>query len=61
MILWASRKQPIIYLASAEEDYVETTLAAYDEIWLRRLLVDLTHEEEESTPIFYDNNYSMTL
>ena len=37
------------------------TSAACDVVWLRRLLVDLTHEEEDPNPIFYYNNSAIAL
>ena len=43
-------------LSSIEAKYVEATLVACHVVWLRIILVDLTHEEEEPTPIFCDNN-----
>ena len=48
-------------LSSVEAKYVATTSAACYVVWLRRLLFDLTHEQEDPTPIFCDNNFSIAL
>ena len=36
-----------------QSEYMATTSTACHAVWLRRLLVDLTHEEEEPTPTFH--------
>ena len=59
IISWASRKHPIVSLSSVEEENMETTLATCHAVSLRRVLLNLTHEEEEPTPIFCDKNSSM--
>jgi hypothetical protein len=41
MVSWASRKHPIVTLSSAKAEYVATTSATCQAIWMRRILKDL--------------------
>lgn len=42
-VAWASKKQPIVTLSSAEVEYVAVTAAACQTIWMRRILNELLH------------------
>jgi hypothetical protein len=61
LISWASKKQPIITISSTEAEYVAGTSVACHAVWLRRILSDLAHEENEPTPIFCDNSSTIAL
>ena len=54
-ISWASKKQPIVSISSAEAEYVTTTSNSCQAVWLRRILKDMSHTEKDPTPIFCDN------
>eukprot|EP00253_Pinus_taeda_P018381 PITA_18381 len=54
-ISWASKKQSIVSLSTAESKYVAATAAAYQAFWMRRMLKDLRHNQEGVTTIFSDN------
>jgi hypothetical protein len=43
LISWASKKQPIVSISSAEAEYVTATSASYQAEWLRRILNDMSH------------------
>ncbi|KAG6486941.1 hypothetical protein ZIOFF_055522 [Zingiber officinale] len=43
MISWLSKKQQSVVQSSAEAEYISTSLAASQTIWLRRILADLGH------------------
>eukprot|EP00253_Pinus_taeda_P016301 PITA_16301 len=60
-ISWASKKQPVVALSTAEVEYVATTTAACQAVWLRRVLRDLCHEQENGTTIYCDNSSAITL
>eukprot|EP00253_Pinus_taeda_P033920 PITA_33920 len=61
VISWASKKQPIVALSTAEEEYVAATAAACQAIWMRMMLRSLCQEKAKGTVIFYDNSSSIAL
>eukprot|EP00253_Pinus_taeda_P014939 PITA_14939 len=60
-ISWASKKQLVVSLSTAEEEYVAATAAAYEAVWLRRVLINLCHEQENGTTIYCDNSSAISL
>jgi hypothetical protein len=61
LISWASQKQPIVSISSAEAEYVVVTSASCQAVWLRRILTDMSHTENDPTPIFCDNTSTIAL
>eukprot|EP00253_Pinus_taeda_P030395 PITA_30395 len=60
-ISWASKKQPVVALSIAEAEYVAATAATCQAVWLRRVLRDLCHEQENGTTIYCDNSSIIAL
>jgi hypothetical protein len=60
LISWASNKQPIVSISSAEAEYVVATSSSCQAVWLRILLNDMSHAKNETTPIFCDNTSTLS-
>ena len=54
-VLWFSRKQKSVALSSAEAEYMASSQATCEALWLRKLLVDLFDQELRPTVIYCDN------
>ncbi|URE13018.1 Retrotransposon protein [Musa troglodytarum] len=61
VISWSSKKQATTALSTSEAEYVATTSAACQAIWLRRLLKDLHQEQMEATELFCDNKATIAM
>eukprot|EP00253_Pinus_taeda_P009493 PITA_09493 len=60
-ISWASKKQPIVALSTAEAEYVVATAAACQVVWMRRMLRSLGQEQTKGTVIYCDNSSAIAL
>eukprot|EP00253_Pinus_taeda_P010962 PITA_10962 len=60
-ISWASKKQSIVALSTAEAEYVVATAAACKAVWMRGMLRSLGQEKAKATMIFCDNSSAIAL
>lgn len=60
-ISWYSCKQEIVTLSTAEAEYIATTHAAKEAIWLRRLIFELFLLSTSPTTIYCDNQAAIKL
>ncbi|XP_020266633.1 uncharacterized protein LOC109842135 [Asparagus officinalis] len=58
---WTSKKQGVVALSSCEAEYVAAASTVCEAIWLRNILKELDHPQEDSTVIFVDNKSSIHL
>ena len=56
-----SKKQDNVALSTAEAEYVSTTLARTQAMWLRKIMNDIGEKQEESTPFFWDNKSAIAM
>lgn len=61
VISWSSKKQPIVTLSTTEAEFVAAATSACQAIWLKRILKELGHDEEECTNIMCDNTSTIKL
>ena len=60
-VSWYSRKQRSVALISAEAKYMAASLATYEAIWMRKILVGLFGSHLEPTVIYCDNQSCIKL
>jgi len=58
---WASVKQNIVALSTAEAEYVSASEATAQAIWLRFVLDDFGEMQTEATPLFCDNMSAISM
>lgn len=60
-VSWSAKRQDIIALSTTEAEYVATTHAAKEAIWLRSLLSELFGTIDKPTTLYSDNQSSIAL
>ncbi|XP_059066248.1 secreted RxLR effector protein 161-like [Cryptomeria japonica] len=61
IVAWASKKQSIVTISSAEAEYVAKTSATCQAVWMRKVLKDLMHNQKEPTTIYCDNKSNSSI
>ena len=60
-ISWRSKRQAIVALSSTEAEYIATSFATQEAIWLKRLLESLKVEQPKPTKLFKNNQGAIVL
>lgn len=60
-ITWISKKQATTALSSSKAEYIAAVSSACQALWLRRLLADLSQEQEGATDILCDNKAAIAM
>ena len=60
-VSWSSRKQELVTLSTAESEYVASTQAAKEAIWLRRLMGEVFGPVRTPTTLHNDNQAAIAL
>ena len=60
-VSWSSKKQSVIALSTTEAEYIASTHAAQEAVWLRRLIDEIAPSSKLPTPLFCDNNGARAL
>jgi hypothetical protein len=61
VVSWYNRKQRSVSLSLAEAEYMATSQAAYEAIWMRKILVGLFSSHLDPTVIYCDNQSCIKL
>lgn len=61
LISWASKKQPIVSISSAQVEYVTAIREIYQATWLKRLISHHEPEKKWLAHIFYDNKSTIVI
>ena len=56
-----SEKQEIVAQSTAEAEFIAAVAIVNQAIWLRKILIDLQLEQEESPTIFVDNQVAIAI
>jgi len=60
-VSWSSKKQEVIALSTTEAEYVATTHAAKEALWLRSLIGEVFGRPTEPTTLYGDNQSAIAL
>jgi hypothetical protein len=59
LVTWQSLKQKVVALSSCEAEYIATTTAATQELWLSRMLAELLGRKVDMVELKVDSNSAL--
>ena len=60
-VSWASRKQPVVALSTAEAEYIAGGMATQELLWLRKLLTELSFAPKAGAVLMCDNQSAIAI
>ena len=60
-VAWSSRKKPIVTLSTTEAEYIAAATCACQAIWMKRILKEIGHKQDEEMVLFCDNTSTIKL
>jgi len=61
MFSWCSKKQEIVAQSTVEAEFIATTTAVNQALWLRKMLIDLHLEQDTTTEVMEDNQAAIAI
>jgi hypothetical protein len=60
-VSWSSKKQELVTLSTTEAEYVTSSQASREDVWLHRLIGEIFRPLKQPTPLYCDNQSAITL
>ena len=60
-VSWSAKRQEIISLSTTESEYIASTYAAKEALWLRQIILQLFGTKLDATTLFSDNQSAIAL
>lgn len=61
VVCWNSMKQKTVAQSTAEAEYIAASETTNQAVWIRKVLEDLKHKQEDATTIFCDNQSAVAM
>lgn len=61
VVAWSSKKQLVVTLSTTETKFIAAASCACQDVWMRRILEKVGHEQSTYTVVFCDNSLAIKL